>query len=116
MALLVDGYGAGLGIRRSLRPRSRIEDHRAGSLSQYSPNSYLSPLINRNTFIDQLFQFIQCMLREIDKPNPKGLIDRPLHLSVLDQNRCIIPRDNQFDGNLSSWLNNESAFNPGPAE
>jgi len=116
MTPIGDGYGGGLGTRRSLRPRSRVAGHRAAFLSPCSWKSCLSPLIKRNTFIDQLFQFIQLVLREINKPNPECLIDRPLHLGLLDQNRCVVPWDNQFDGDLSSWVNNKGAFNPGAAQ
>ena len=113
MALLGDRYGGELGPRRSLRLQSKIVGHRAGSLSQASRISCPSPFIKRNTFIDQLFQFIQLVLRQINKTNPKCLIDRPLHLGLLDQDRGIVAWDNQLDGDLPSWLNHKGAFNPG---
>jgi hypothetical protein len=84
--------------------------------SQCSQISCLSPFIKCDTFLDQLFQFIQLMLREIDKPNPECSIDRPLHLGLLDQNRCVVSRDNQLDSYLPSRLNHEGAFNLGAAE
>jgi len=112
VVLLGYGYVRGLGGRRSLRLRSNGASRQSGDRRISCP----SPFIKCDAFIDQLLQVIQFLLPYVDKPNPECSIDSPLHLGLLDHDRDVVSWDNQLDGDLSAWLNDEGTFDPGPAE
>ncbi len=76
----------------------------------------MSAFIERDTFVNQLLQFIQLLLPDFQKPDAERLIMNPLDLRLVDINRILPSRDDELHRNLFPGLDDQTALDPGAAE
>ena len=76
----------------------------------------MSAFIEGDAFIDQLFQLVQFLLPNFQKLDAERLVVNPLDLRLIDSDRLLDSRRDEFHHDLRARLDNQAALEASATE